>query len=98
MTLAQTIMCEQALGLVDRNTLLNLPDFGPNIPVLLDISSGASSLPTEARPRSSHFCACGPIYFADLPLGFVDGRGFFGLSGVSIGESTFPVPLERLRS
>ena len=28
MTLAQTIMCEQALGLVDRNTLLNLPDLG----------------------------------------------------------------------
>ena len=39
MTLAQTIMCEQALGLVDRNTLLSLRDFGPNIPVLLNIST-----------------------------------------------------------
>lgn len=56
MTLAQTIMCEQALGLVDRNTLLNLPDFGPNIPVLLDISSGASSLPTEARQQVVAAC------------------------------------------
>ena len=65
-TLAQTIMLEQALGLVDGNTLLNLADLGPeHQPLKPNLQTGQTAFGEFTRLGSQVEMSKTPEYWAD---------------------------------